>query len=158
MDFFVPAGGGILIPVTLRFIASPRPFLRWLFLALLAVPASQAAGRTLWNLHLWQRLRTEAREAPQGALDRYLRRLEPALPASGRIGLVQTGSPSPADATRTHYLLQYALAPRLIVPDACCEFLIEYGPAAPSPAQMDRAYALVASAGPDLRLFRRMPR
>lgn len=138
--------------------ARHRPLVGLILLGLLALPASATARHCLWNLHLWRRLLEARREAPQTALDKYLRRMEPYLPAAGPVGLVQSGAPSPEAWSRTLYLTQYALAPRLVVPSACCEFVIEYGPET-LPSTLEPAlYAPVAAAGPDLRLLRRVGR
>ena len=107
-----------------------------------------------WNLHIWQRLRAANRISPDIERDEYYRGLVPYLPVQGPIGLQNIGPP---DDGRLRFRLQYALAPRRIVPSALLEFTIERGPAASAASlAWDPAFALVTDRGDDLRLFRRI--
>jgi hypothetical protein len=125
---------------------------------LLMYPAADSVPLTGWNIHLWQRLRSH-REAPQASFDRYLRAVAAYVPANGSVGLVVVGSPRSEDAVRIRYLLQYALAPRQIVPSAGCAFVIVYGPASEEAPLFDAAgFQLVKAVGDDLRVFRRIVR
>ena len=93
------------------------------------------------------------------SLDRYFQSLGAYLPSRGRIGLVLLGSPTPEDAARSYYRIQYALAPREIVLDARPEFVITYGvESEPSTLANDPALQIVKLLGDDLRLFRRIVR
>lgn len=129
-----------------------------LLLGLLALPAVASARHIRWNVHLWHRLRQAHREAPQTALDESVRRIGMYLPGHGEVGLVQTGAPSLEASSRTLYQVQYALAPRLVRPSACCEFVIVWGPAMP-PLPADAGhYAQIADVDGEIRLFRRVRR
>jgi hypothetical protein len=129
-----------------------------LVLLLLAYPAAGSVQLTRWNIHVWQRLRSAQRPAPQASVDRYLRRVAAYVPAHGKVGLVLSGAPPREDAVRSLYLFQYALAPRQIVLSSDCEFVILYGPAdAGMPIDGD-AFHLIKAVGDDLRLFRRAVR
>jgi hypothetical protein len=123
----------------------------------LLYPAADSVRLIRWNIHLWQRLHWRE-EAPQATFDRYLRAVEAYVPASGRIGLVLVGLPQ-HEAVRVRYFLQYALAPRQIVPSSDPAFVIVYGPASGESPLFDRAaFQLVKVLGDDLRVFRRLVR
>jgi len=124
---------------------------------LLLYPAADSVRLTRWNIHLWQRLRSH-KEAPQATFDRYLRAVEAYVPANGTIGLVLVGPPQ-HEAVRIRYFLQYALAPRQIVPSSDCAFVIVYGPVSgESPAFDAAGFQLIKAAGEELRVFRRVVR
>jgi hypothetical protein len=125
---------------------------------LLMYPAAGSVPLARWNIHLWQRLRSH-KEPPQASFDRYLRAVGAYVPANGTIGLVLAGSPRLDDAVRIRYLLQYALAPRQIVPSPDCAFVIVYGPVSgDAPFADAAAFQLIKVVGDDLRVFRRVPR
>ena len=132
--------------------------LRTLVCVSLIVPAVSSFPLTKWNLHVWQRLRSAKREAPQTATDRYFRTVLPYVPASGEIGLVQIGPTRAEDAVRVHYVLQYALAPRLLVLSPDREFVLAYGPTSLNAFPDDETFQLVRVFGDGLRLFRRVAR
>jgi hypothetical protein len=124
---------------------------------LLLYPAADSVRLTRWNIHLWQRLRSH-KETPQATFDRYLRAVEAYVPANGTIGLVFVGPPQ-YEADRIRYFLQYALAPRQIVPSADCAFVVVYGPVSDEDPFFDAAaFQLIKAVGDDLRVFRRVVR
>jgi hypothetical protein len=124
---------------------------------LLLYPAADSVRLIRWNMHLWQRLQWH-KEAPQATFDRYLRAVEAYIPANGTIGLVVVGLP-PHEAVRIRYFLQYALAPRQIVPSSDSAFVIVYGLVSDESPFFDAAaYQLVKAVGEELRVFRRVVR
>lgn len=133
-----------------------RRVLQSLVCAALLVPAADSIPSLRWNLHVWQRLRGANRDAPQTATDQYFRSMAAWLPARGEIGLVQAPPATSEDAVRTHYLLQYALAPRLIVKTHDRDVVLVYGPRTVLPDEA--RFELVRSFGDELRLYRRVTR
>ena len=130
-----------------------------LSLALLLLPMRDAAAGASRNNELWARLRTRGRIPPDSGWDREYRALIPYLPSAGAIGLVQA---LPGDTTvreRHYYFLQYALAPRLVLPGADQEFVVVQGGAADAERAIDRsAFALIHRFGDDFALYRRTHR
>lgn len=139
--------------------AAMRRVVAAVFALLLATSAYGAVAPVRWNLHLWQRLRTAHREAPQTSIDTFFRTVTPYIPAQGTLCLLQTASARRDEVARIHYALQYALAPRLIVLSTDCEFVILYGPtSSASSIATDPSFHLVQVFADDLRLFRRLNR
>jgi hypothetical protein len=108
------------------------------------------------NAHVWSRLRERHREPSDIVWDRYYRQLLPYLPERGAVGLVQVAAHGAPAREREYYFLQYALAPRLVVPGADQEFVIAYGPAGPAAALLPESkFILVRSFHDDFALYRR---
>ena len=134
-----------------------RQFAAAILALLLLWPAAGSLPRTRWDVHVWQRLQTAQRAAPQTSLDRSFQAVGAYLPPGERIGLVLLGSPRPDDAARTYYLLQYALAPRQIVLGDDLEFVIAHGPASKdAPIADESVFEFVRAFGEDLRVLRRV--
>jgi hypothetical protein len=126
-------------------------------LALLALPIRDAAAAASRNYDLWSRMRARGRVAPDSGWDREYRALLPYLPASQPIGLVQA-FPGANTATRErhYYVLQYALAPRLIRPGVDQEFVVVQGAAENAATALDAAtFTLIRRFGDDFALYRR---
>jgi hypothetical protein len=137
-----------------------RRLLTLLSLALLVLPAKDAASAASRNYELWARMRARGRVAPDSGWDREYRALLPHLPATGPIGLIQAlpGS-NTATRERHYYFLQYALAPRLVLPGADLEFVVVQGTAANAAAAVDpAAFTLIRRFGDDFALYRRTTR
>jgi hypothetical protein len=137
-----------------------RRLLTLLSLALLVLPASDAASAASRHYQLWSRMRARGRVPPDSGWDREYRALLPYLPASQPIGLVQAfpGS-STATRERHYYFLQYSLAPRLVMPGVDHEFVVVQGAPAEAAAALDPAtFALVRRFGDDFALYRRAVR
>jgi hypothetical protein len=137
-----------------------RRLLTLLSLALLALPAGDAASAASRNYELWARMRARGRVPPDSGWDREYRALMPYLPASESIGLVQAfpGS-STATRERHYYFLQYSLAPRLVMPGVDHEFVVVQGAPADAAAAIDAAaFTLVRRFGEDFALYRRTTR
>lgn len=128
-------------------------------LALLILPLWDAAAGALRNLELWSRLRNRGRIAPDTGWDREYRALVPHLPPAAAVGLVQA---LPGDTTtreRHYYFLQYALAPRLVIPGVDQEFVVVQGAASDAERVVDAAtFTLVRRFGDDFALYRRTRR
>jgi hypothetical protein len=147
--------------------AHRRPLPRWRLVLvvvaalLLASPAVTVYRQAAWSVHTWSRLRHAHRAAPDSAADAENRALVPYLPREGPIGF-SVGSVAalpPDDQLRIEQFLQYSLAPRVIVLSTRPTFVVEYvAPGAPASLAHDPAFALVASSGERLRLFRRIGR
>ena len=133
---------------------SPRR-LAAVLLLLLIVPASDALPLVRWNLHVWGRLRRENRVAPDHDLDVEYRRLTAHLPPRGVVGLLGGGA-TQAEASRFHYFLQYALAPRVVVLTTDAEFVIAlvWPPEGDDPLPAD-TFVRLAGSGSGLRVYRR---
>jgi hypothetical protein len=109
------------------------------------------------NLQLWSRLRQRHRDAPDVAWDKFYGELIPYLPARGHVGLVQVLPAGTTGHERQYYFLQYALAPRLVMPGANEEFVIAYGPPAARNVLLDSAkFALVKGFENEFALYRRV--
>ena len=137
-----------------------RRLLLLLSLALLALPAKDAASAASRNYELWSRMRARGRTAPDSGWDREYRALLPYLPAADPIGLIQA-MPGSSTATRErhYYFLQYALAPLLVLPGADQEFVVVQGTAADAAASVDPAlFSLIRRFGDDFALYRRIAR
>jgi hypothetical protein len=107
-------------------------------------------------MDLWSRLRQKHREAPDAGWDRFYSELVPYLPARGPVGLVLATPPGTPAHERQLYFLQYALAPRLVIPGTAEEFVIVYGPPAARAALLDSAkFTLVRPFEDEFALYRR---
>lgn len=136
-----------------------RRALTILTLPLLLLSASDSVLKTRERLQLWSRLRDRHREAPDTGWDRYYAGMIPYLPARGRVGLVQVKAQGTIAQQREYFFLQYALAPRLVIPGADEEFVIAYGPPAAQLTLLDPStFALVKPFDDDFALYRRMRR
>lgn len=130
-----------------------------LLLALLLLPAWDAAGGASRNAEMWSRLRQRARIAPDSGWDREYRALSPYLPAAAAIGLVQALPGGTPARERQYYFLQYALAPRLVVPGTDQEFVVVQGAASDAEGAIDGAsFTLIRRFGDDFALYRRTRR
>ena len=133
-----------------------RRLLTILTLPLLLLSAWDAVPMARANLQLWSRLRQRHREPPDTGWDRFYAEMIPYLPARGRVGLVQAATPGTPVQQRQYYFLQYALAPRLVMPGADEEFVIVYGPPAARASLLDPTkFALVKPFEDDFALYRR---
>ena len=107
-----------------------------------------------WEVHVWNRLRSEHRASPDDALDRAYTALGAELPVSGLVGFHFMGPP---DKDRTLYRLQYALAPRRLVASVDYEFVIEVGPAQNGESLTHQPrFVTVASPDDRVRVLRQM--
>jgi hypothetical protein len=131
----------------------------FLVLPVLLLPAWDCIRPARDNTRLWSRLQQRQRDAGDIVWDRIYAQLAWHLPATGRVGLLQvspTGSPA---QQREYYFLQYALAPRLVMPGADEDFLIVHGPAAAGAALVDGSkFALARRFDDDVALYRRTGR
>jgi hypothetical protein len=123
---------------------------------LLALPASASRSPVEWNLHIWRRLRDEHKESPDHVRDRHVRQLIPVLPQSGRIGLAFSGPIDDKERVQTRYLLQYSLAPRVLVESTDHPFVIVAGAGSARAFANDPRHALVRSLDEGLSVFRRL--
>ena len=131
-----------------------------LSLALLVLPAWDAASAASRNYDLWARMRARGRVPPDSGWDREYRALVPYLPPSAPIGLLQA-FPGANTATRErhYYFLQYAMSPRLVHPGADHEFVVLQGTAVNAATAIDSArFTLVRRFGDDFALYRRIAR
>jgi len=134
-----------------------RRLLTLLSLALLVLPARDAASAASRHYDLWSRMRARGRTAPDTGWDRDYRALLPYLPASQPIGLVQA-FPGANTATRErhYYFLQYALSPRLVLPGTGQEFVVVQGTEASAASAIDiTVFTLIRRFGDDFALYRR---
>lgn len=128
-------------------------------LLLLALPAAGSLPLVQWNLHVWRRLRTAGRVAPDHARDLEYRRLVAHLPPSGTIGLLRTAAGDPEEATRLLYSLQYALAPRTIAFTTDADFVIAIAWPSPDTVLLPTdSFAIVTALDSGLQVYRRIPR
>jgi hypothetical protein len=135
-----------------------RPFTLF-SLALLVLPLWDAAAAAARDAELWRRLRTRARVAPDTGWDREYRALIPYLPPVDPIGLVQALPGDTAIRERHYYFLQYAMAPRLVMPGVAPEFVVVQGAAADAERAIDPAtFTLIDRFGDDFALYRRTRR
>jgi hypothetical protein len=147
--------------------AHRRPLPRWRLVLvvvaalLLASPAVAVYRQAAWTVHTWLRLRHARRAAPDSVVDAANRALVPYLPREGPIGfsVASVAALSSADQLRIEQFLQYSLAPRVIILSTRPTFVLEcVAPGAPASLARDPSFALVASSGDRLRLFRRIGR
>jgi hypothetical protein len=136
-----------------------RRFLTILTLPILLLSAWDSVLLARGNLQLWSRMRQRHRGAPDVGWDRFYAGLLPYLPTRGRVGLVQVAAPGSIPRQRQQYYLQYALAPRLVMPGAPGEneeFVIVYGPPAARTALLDPSkFTLVRLFEDEFALYRR---
>jgi hypothetical protein len=123
-------------------------------IAMLLRSAWDAVPRTQANWHLWSRLRDAHRAPADTTWDSYYASLIPYLPSNAPIGLRQQARAGTPAQQREYFFLQYALAPRLIQPDAS-EFVIVSPPSAAAALLDEGAYAPVRTFDDDFGLFRR---
>ena len=133
-----------------------RRALTILTLPILLLSAWDCVPKARDGLQLWSRLRQRHRDAPDTAWDRFYSGMAPYLPARGRVGLVQAATAGTPAQQRQYYFLQYALAPRLVMPGAGEEFVIAYGPSATRSTLFDSSkFALVNTFEDEFALYRR---
>ena len=137
-----------------------RRLLTLLSLALLVLPARDAANAASRNYDLWSRMRARGRIAPDTGWDHAYRALVPYLPASAPVGLVQAFPGSNVTSRERHYyFLQYAIAPRLVLPGVDQGFVVVQGAAKDAASAIDAAtFTLVQRFGDDFALYRRNAR
>jgi hypothetical protein len=125
----------------------------------LALPGLDSWRSAQLHMHLWLRLHNEHKVPPDLVRDREYRQLLAYLPVGGTVGLMHTGSGTAIDRARTHYWLQYSLAPRLLVESTDRSFVIVSGsPSTGSPLREDPAFELMRSFGDELSVYRRVIR
>lgn len=133
-----------------------RRALTVLTLPLLLLSAWDCLPKAREGLQLWSRLRQRHRDAPDIGWDQFYSGMAPYLPARGRVGLVQAATAGTPAQQRQYYFLQYALAPRLVMPGPDEEFVIAYGPPATRSTLLDTSkFALVNAFEDDFALYRR---
>lgn len=131
----------------------------FLVLLVLLLPAWDCIAPARANARLWSRLRQRQRDAPDLVWDRIYTQLALYLPAVGRVGLLQVSAIGTPAQHREMFFLQYALAPRLVMPGADEDFVIVHGAAAAGAALVDPArFALVRRVDDDVALYRRIDR
>lgn len=133
-----------------------RRLLTVLTLPILLLSAWDCVPMARANLQLWSRLRQRHRDAPDVSWDRFYAELVPYLPTRGRVGLVQAAAVGSTAQQRQRYFLQYALAPRLVMPGTDEEFVIAYGPPESQASLVDHAkFRLVRLFEDEFALYRR---
>jgi hypothetical protein len=133
-----------------------RRALTILTLPILLLSAWDSVPKTRERLALWSRMRERHRVAPDAAWDRVYAGMIPYLPPRGRVGLVQVLPQGTLPQQRQYFFMQYALAPRLLVPGADDQFVLAYGPAAAHPALLDTArFSLVKLFDDEFAIYRR---
>jgi hypothetical protein len=136
-----------------------RRLLTLLSFALLLPSAWDAVAAASRNAALWSRLRTRGGVAPDTGWDREYRALLPYLPPSDPIGLVQRAPAGTPTHERQYYFLQYAVAPRLVMPGAAAEFVVVHAAPAAAGGLIDQAaFTLIERFGDDFALYRRTRR
>src|ERR687897_3082928 len=114
-----------------------RRILAILTFPILFLSAWDCVPATSVNLQRWSRLRERGRVAPDTDWDRAYAEIGVHLPPRARVGLVQVEPAGTPARERQYYFLQYALAPRLVMPGAEEEFVIAHGPRAALPSLLD---------------------
>lgn len=136
-----------------------RRFFTLVSLALLGLSALDAASAASPRAELWSRLRARGRVAPDIGWDLEYRALLPHLPPTDPVGLVQVLPGGTTARERQYYFLQYAIAPRLVIPGVEQEFVVVQGAAADADGAIDQgAFTLVRRFGEDFALYRRTRR
>jgi hypothetical protein len=127
-----------------------------LVLLLLLLPAWDSLPPARSTFQLWTKLRARHRDAPDTVWDRYYSQLTEHLPAKGRVGLVQVLTPGTPAQQHEYYTLQYALAPRILMPGSTEEYVVACGPAATLSTLLDASkFVVVKRFEDDFTLFRR---
>jgi hypothetical protein len=133
-----------------------RRALTLLTLPILLLSAWDSVPKTRERLALWSRMREHHRVAPDAAWDGVYAGMIPYLPPRGRVGLVQVLPQGTLPQQRQYFFLQYALAPRLLIPGADEEFVIAYGPAAAHSSLLDTTkFSLVKPFDDEFAVYRR---
>jgi hypothetical protein len=136
-----------------------RRILTLLTFPMLLLSAWDCLPVTRINLQRWSRLRERGRVAPDTDWDRSYAQAGAQLPPLARVGLVQVAQAGTPARERQYYFLQYALAPRLVMPGADEEFVIAYGPRAAAPSLLDpSAFVQVWAFEDEFALYRRSRR
>jgi hypothetical protein len=127
-------------------------------LLLLALPFRAVVAQTREKIAEWQLMRVRNRQPEDAGTDSWYRRLAADVPDRATIGLVLVDpSMSAADRNRTMFFVAYSLAPRPIVMTPDAPWVIVSGPIDPAAPTLDpRAFVLVRTFPPELRLFRRV--
>jgi hypothetical protein len=111
------------------------------------------------HVRWWLRLHNEHKVPPDLVRDAQYRQLLAYLPVGGTIGLTYTGAGTPIDRARTHYWLQYSLAPRLLEESIDRSFVIVAGsPSTGSTLRDDPAFELLRAFDDELSVYRRVVR
>lgn len=133
-----------------------RRALTILTLPILVLSAWDSVPKTRERLALWSRMRERHRIPPDAGWDRAYAGMIPYLPPRGRVGLVQVLPQGTLPQQRQYFFLQYALAPRLLMPGSGEEFVIAYGPAAAHTTLLDTArFSLVKPFDDEFAIYRR---
>ena len=128
------------------------------FISLL-LSAWDAIAPTKAAVASWNRLRSRQRPAPDTGWDRFYGGLAPLLPPARPLGLVQSAPAGTPVHERQYYFLQYALAPRLVMPGPDADEVVVYGPASAASSLIDLSrYAAVQSFEDEFTLYRRSGR
>jgi hypothetical protein len=126
-------------------------------LLLLALPFRAVVAQTRAKVAEWQVMRARNRQSEDAGTDRWYQRLAADVPDRATVGLIVSPSTSAADKNRVMFFIAYSLAPRRIVMTPDAPWVIVAGPIDPGAPPFDpRAFALVRTFPPDLRLFRRI--
>lgn len=135
---------------------SVRPVLALGALLLLALPFRAVVAQTRAKVAEWQLMRARNRQPEDAGSDSWYQRLATDVPDRATVGLILVDpSMSAADRNRTMFFVAYSLAPRRIVMTSDTPWVIVSGPIDPAAPLDLRAFVLVRTFPPELRLFRR---
>ena len=125
----------------------------------LVLSAWDTVAPTRTALESWTRLRSRHRPAPDTGWDHFYGGIAPLLPPGRPVGLVQVAQPGTPQRERQYYFLQYALAPRLIMPGPDADDVVVYGPGSAASSLIDVSrYTAVRSFEDEFTLYRRAGR
>lgn len=125
----------------------------------LALSAWDVVRPTQAALDSWARLRSRHRQAPDTGWDHFYGGLAPLLTSPRPVGLVEAAPPGTSLHERHYYFLQYALAPRLVMPGVDADEVVVYAPASTASSLIDVSrYLPVQSFEDEFTLYRRSGR